>query len=438
MSAPCTDPPVPRPTRALLTDRTFGPWFWGNLASNSGNWLYNITAAVVVYELTGSALLVGVVSVAQFATLTVLSPWAGALSDRLDRRRLLMASQTVAFASAASLAAVTLVVGVDGLPGAWPIIVATLGIGLGVAFTGPTLQALVPALVPDEDLESAVTLTSMTFNVGRALGPGVAGVIFVTLGFEAAFAINAATFLVLLAALAVIRPREIDRGDADGGDRSVRAGLRHVRGDPVLRWLLVGIAAVGFATDPINTLAPPLADAVGGGDPLVGYLVSGFGVGAALTAMVAGRHQRRRSHLGSAGDGTLLLAAGLLTAALAPAGGVAVVAFALMGAGFLLALTGFTALLQRRVPESLRGRVMALWTVAFLGNRPVAALVDGGAADLVGVRAAMAIPVLVALGAALVARHLRRRGDVPASAARDVPEAAIDDEGGRARSARTP
>lgn len=405
--------PAPRGTAALLADRTFGPWFWGNLASNSGNWLYNVTAAVVVFELTGSAFLVGLVSVAQFATLTLLSPWAGALTDRVDRRRLLIASQTVSLASAGALAAVTVAVGVDGLPGAWPVIAATFGIGVGVAVTGPALQALTPALVDDADLESAVALTSMTFNVGRALGPGVAGVIFVTLGFEAAFVINALTFLVLLAALAVIRPRARDRGDADGGDRSVRAGLRHVRRDPVLLWLLAGIAAIGFATDPINTLAAPLAAAIGGGETLVAYLVSAFGIGAAGTALIASRLQRRRGRLATAGEGAWLLAGGLGIAAVAPGAAVALAAFAVMGSGFLLGLTSLTAVLQRRVPEALRGRIMALWAVAFLGNRPVAAVIDGTIADLAGVRAAMIVPAAVAVAGALVSWRLRCRRAEP-------------------------
>lgn len=160
--------PAPRRIRALLADRTFGPWFVGNLLSNCGNWLYNVVAAVVVSELTGSAVAVGMVSVAQFASLALLSPWAGSLSDRCDRRRLLLASQAVATASATAIAVVVVWVGTEGLEGAWPIILATAGIGVGVAFAGPAQQALVPALVDDVDLEPAVALTSLTFNVGRA------------------------------------------------------------------------------------------------------------------------------------------------------------------------------------------------------------------------------------------------------------------------------
>ena len=404
----------PRSTAALLVDPTFGPWFLGNLLSNSGNWLYNVTAAVVVYNLTGSALLVGVVSVAQFASLAILSPWAGALSDRFDRRLMLVASQAFAAASATGIAVTVVLTGADGLPGAWPVILATTGIGVGVAFAGPALQALVPALVDDADLENAVALTSLTFNIGRAIGPAAGGVLLATVGAEVAFVVNAVSFLALIGALALIRPRAVAR--TDGGDRSVRAGLAYVRADPVLLALLVGIGAVGFAADPINTLAPPLAAALGGGDGLVAFLVSAFGVGAAGIALVAGRVQRQFGVLPVARAGCLVLAAGLVAAALAPGPATALIAFAVMGTGFLLGVSTLTSALQRRVDEDLRGRVMALWSVAFLGTRPVAAIVDGAAADLLGVRPAFVVPVAVAVFGAFVATRLLRQAGAHATA----------------------
>lgn len=414
--------PAPRRTRDLLVDRTFGPWFWGNLASNSGNWLYNVTAAVVVFALTGSALLVGLVSVAQFGTLALLSPWAGALSDRFDRRRILVASQGLATLSAAGIAVPVVVLGADGLPGVWPVILASLGIGVGVAFAGPALQSLVPALVDDADLESAVALTALTFNVGRALGPAVAGLLLVTFGAEAAFALNALSFLVLIGALLWIRPRARDGATAD---RSVRAGLRHVRADRVTLGLLVGVGAVGFAADPINTLAPALAERLGGGDGLVAALVSTFGAAAAVVALAAGRLQRAGGLLVVAAGGCATMAAGAAVIAVAPVPATALAGFGLMGVGFVLGLTSFTSALQRRVPDGLRGRVMALWTVAFLGNRPIAAVVDGAVADLAGARVAMAVPGAVALAGVAVAVRLRRLegdadgvdGDGPASSA---------------------
>jgi MFS family permease len=401
----------PRTNWELLTDRTFGPWFWGNLVSNSGNWLFNVTAAVVVFRLSGSALLVGMVSVAQFAPLLLFSPLAGAVSDRLDRRRLLLGSQALSGAAATALAVAAVAFGVDELPGAWPILACALGIGFGQAVAAPALNALVPALVEDADLENAVSLTSLTFNFGRALGPAASGALLATLGAEVAFVVNAITFLVLIAALLVIRTRRPRVGR--GGDRSVRAGLRHVRADRVVLLLLLAVAATGFAADPIITLAPPLAADLGGGDTLVAVLVSAFGIAAAPAAGVSGRMQRSMGSSTVAGWGTTLCAGGLALAAISPGPGLAVVGFGLTGVGFVLALTSFTSLLQRRIPDAMRGRIMALWSVAFLGNRPIAATIDGAAADLVGPRWAMTIAIVIALAATVMALRLRSATQAP-------------------------
>lgn len=408
MTAPTAPPPRPvaRPARQLLTDRTFGPWFWGNVVSNSGNWLFNVTAAVVVFQLSRSALLVGLVSAAQFAPLVIAAPFAGALTDRLDRRELLMAAQTLAAGSATVLAVAVVVLGVDGLPGAWPIMAAAFGIGVGQAFSAPALNALVPALVDDVDLESGVALTSVTFSVGRALGPAASGALLATVGPEAAFVVNAASFLVLIIALATVTPRP--RPHASGTDRSVLAGMRYVRRDRVTVLLLLGVAAAGFAADPMITLAPPLAEELGGGDTLVAVLISAFGIAAAPAAAISGWYQRRVGSLAVSAVGGATMAGGLTTAATAPVAAVAVAGFGLTGVGFVLLLTGFTTVLQRRVPDELRGRVLALWSVAFLGNRPIAAVLDGSAADLIGPRWAMLIAITVAAGGALLALRLRR------------------------------
>jgi MFS family permease len=396
----------PRPTRALLVDRTFGPWFWGNLASNTGNWLFNVTAAIVVFRLSGSAFFVGLVSVAQFVPLVVLSPVAGAWSDRVDRRRLVFGGQLIAALSATALAVATLRLGAAGLPSAWPVILTALGVGIGGAIAAPALNSLVPYLVAERDLEDGIALTSLTFNVGRAIGPAGAGVLLATIGPVAAFTINAASFVPLLVALIVIRPRSVTTRPTR--DRSVRAGLRYVRENRDILLLLAGIGATGFAADPTITLTPPLAAALGGDDTLVAVMVSAFGIAAALTSLIAGRLQRSSGNLVVARAGTLILAASLLLAATAPFAGLAVAAFAATGLGFVLAINGFTTSLQRRLPDELRGRVMALWGVAFVGNRPIAAALHGGAADLVGVRWAVGIAIGVALLGAVAATRVSR------------------------------
>lgn len=407
-----TSTPAPaeaRSTRALLTDRTFGVYFVANLTSNCGTWLQNIAAAVVVYRLTGSTVMVGLVSILQFAASLLLSPWAGALGDRVDRRTLLLTGQVIAFVPATALAVWTAIVGVDGLPGPWPVLGAATLIGIGWAISVPNMQALVPALVEEADLDQAIALNSVTFNLARAVGPALGALTLAQLGAAAAFGLNALTYVVLIVALVVIRPRPAPRRSAEGHDGSVREGLCYVRSEPALFVLLMGVTALGFGTDPVNTLAPAMAETLGGGDALVGWLVSAFGLGAAATALGIGVI-RRRVTLGRMGViGLVVLAGGLFVFAWSPVVLVALGALALAGVGFLLALTGLTTELQRRVPERLLGRVMALWAVAFLGSRPLAALVDGAAGDVFGPRVAAAIAGAITLGVAVWLRAARRR-----------------------------
>ena len=412
-----TSPRAARTARALLRDRTFGPYFVGNLVSNCGTWLQNIAAAVVVFDMTGSTVLVGAVSVLQFSASLLLSPWAGALSDRFDRRRMLLGGQVLSVLAAGGLALWTGLVGVEGLPGPWPILVTAGLIGIGFAISVPTMQALVPALVEAEDLDQAVALNSVTFNLARAVGPALGALVLVSLGAAWAFTINAASYLTLMAALLIIRPRHVERQQS-AGDGSVREGLRYVRAEPALLVLLIGVTALGFGTDPVNTLTPAMAETLGGGDGLVGGLVSAFGAGAAAMAFGVGA-VRRRVALGPLGVGGLsILACGLLGFAVSPSPAWAIGALLLAGVGFLLAVTALTTELQQRVDERLRGRVMALWGVAFLGSRPLAALADGAVADLFGPRWAAALAALVtAVFAGWVGVARRRHGLDQAAAA---------------------
>lgn len=395
----------------LLTDRIFGPWFWGLVVSNVGHWLFNVTAVVVVFQITRSGVLVALVSVAQFAPLAVLSPLAGSMSDRMDRRSVLLVAQTVSAMAAGALAVAVVILGVDGLPGAWPILMAAMVMGAGHAVSLPALNALVPALVKEADLEGGVALTHLTFTVGRALGPAVSGGLLARVGPEVAFVANAVTSLALIAALLAVRPRSAAKPSS--GDGSFRTGLRYIRDDRIAVMLLWGVAATGFAADALVTLAPPLANAVGGGSTLVAWMISAAGVAAIPAAALIGRLQPVVGSLRLAQTGAGTVMTGYLAAALAPVAELAVAGYALAGIGYILSLTGFTTSLQRRVPDAFLGRVMAIWGVAFLGTRPIAAMVHGGAADVTGPRSAMMIAVLAAASAGLTATRLRGRSTAP-------------------------
>ena len=395
----------------LLADRVYGPFFVGNLVSNCGNWIHNVAAAVVVFELTDSAVAVGAVTACLWIGSLVLQPWAGALTDRYDRRRMLIAGQSISLLGAIAVAVPVLAIGAEDLSGPWPIYAGTLVIGLGVAFSMPAMQALIPALVPDRDLDRAIALNAVSFNLARAVGPAIAGLILISADASVAFAVNVVSFTVLIAVLVAIRPRF--RQEPTPGDTSVRAGLEWVRADRRAVVLLASMVAIGFATDPINTLTPPIAELVGDGEGLVGLMVAAFGAGAVCAAVFVERVRKRtgRERAGTIGLTVLGGAIGLFAFSASEAHALA--AMALAGAGFLVAVTSVTTQLQERVPDALRGRVLALWGVAFLGTRPISAALDGAIADVVSPRAAALAMAGAALAAALVQSREATRPAAP-------------------------
>lgn len=414
-----TDEPdgeAPRSGFAVLVSRDFGPYFVGNLTSSLGTWFQNLAASILVYRLTESTLLVGVVNFAQFIGAVLLAPWAGAAADRFDRRRLLMASQSAAFVITGVLAYLTLIDRVDAVT----VIVAAGLLGLSLAFMVPAMLSLVPLLVPRRDLDTALSLNSVTFNLARAVGPVLAAIVIDRYGLGQAFAINALTFLVLIGGLLIIRPRP--QAVVTGARPQLRESIALVRRDEVLTALLVVVAAASLTTDPVNTLTPEFATKVlGRSDTVTGVLIGGFGAGATLTALFLTGWLRRRRH-------TLVLsltveAAGMIVFGLAPNLPVAVAGMMLAGAGFLGAITRATTRIQNEVADDQLGRVMALWSLAFIGSRPIAALIDGAIADVAGPRVAAVTLALPALLAAWYIRRLIARREAegvtaPAAAAR--------------------
>jgi MFS family permease len=394
--------PLPRRTTwQVLFSRDFGTFFLGSSLSNIGTWFQNIAAGLLVYELTRSTLLVGAVNFAQFIGAFVLAPVAGAAADRFDRRRLLIVSQIAAATVGGSLAVLTAV----GTITTGIVVVAAVLLGLALAFMVPALLSLVPLLVPREDLDAAVSLNSVTFNLARAVGPVLGALVVERAGYALAFGLNAASFLAFVLALLVIRPRRQER--ATGPRPKLLETIRMIRSQPVWAALLVAVVAVSTSTDPINTLTPELAkDVFDGRDLDVGLLVGAFGAGATLTALTLIGWVRRRQH--ALVGAMVVQGIGLTSVAFAPSLPWALAGFAVSGGGFLAAITRSTVRLQAEVPEVQLGRVMALWSLAFVGTRPLAALVDGVTAELFGARAAtvvMALPVL--LTAPWVHRRLR-------------------------------
>jgi MFS family permease len=385
----------------LIRHRNFGPYFVGNAASASGTWFQNLAASLYVYEHTHSPFLLGVLQFGNFVPVLLLAPWGGSAADRLDRKRLLLVTQVVAVAVSGVLAALTW----EGHVSV-PLVMATaVCLGVASAFSAPASQALIGDLAPRAELQSAVALNSMTYNLARAVGPALAGVCVDRLGYAPSFAINAGSYLLLVLGLLAVRPRA--RTLASRGQARLRESLRIVRRQPELAAFLLIVTAIGFVSDPVNTESPAFAHAFGFGHQHLrlwsGLIVGAFGtgaIGAALLLAGRGAGSRRRMML------TLTVAAaGIVGFALSPSLWVGFVFLAIGGFGYLASNTSATSRLMLGVADEQRGRIMALWSVAFLGLRPAASLLDGALAGAFGVRLAgvvLAVPALACAAALLL------------------------------------
>jgi len=389
----------------LIGHRNFGPYFVGNAASASGTWFQNLAAALLIYRLTHSALLLGVLNFAQFIPILVLTPWAGSLADRVDRRRLLFVFQSLAVVLAAALALLAWA----GLASTWVVIADTLCLGVVSAFSAPAQQALIVSLVSRTEVPTAVALNSMTFNLARTLGPAGAALCVHYLGIPASFAVNAASYGVFIAALVIVRPRRQEKASRE--ESRVRDSFRLLRRRPELAAFLLIVAIVGFASDPVNTLSPAFANAYGRPDTWAGFIVGAFGAGAVTAALVvAGRVAGSRSRMAAT---LFLLGGGVAAFSLCPWLPLGFVLLFVGGFGYLASNTAATTRLQLGVAEQQRGRIMALWSLAFLGLRPFASLLDGAVARTWSVRVAGVVLATPAIAAALAitATALRRRRD---------------------------
>ncbi len=388
-------------TLRVLTLRNFWPYFAGNLLSNCGTWFQNIAQAILIYRLTGSTFFVGVVNFAQFAGVFLLAPFAGSAADRFDRRRMIVLTQVGAIVVTAALAALQ----GAGLATAPVVIVLTGLLGLTFALAIPAIQAMVPDLVDTEHLAAALALSSVTFNLARAVGPVLGAVVVARLGIAAAFGLNSLSYLALIAGLLAVRPAQVPR--SAGPPPRWRESVRMVRDDVALVALLVVVAAISVTQDPVNTLTPGFSSEVfGRADTLTGVLVGAFGLGAALAAAVAGRPGNPVRRLA---PGCLCMGLGMLGFAVAPTVPVALVALLVGGFGFMVTNTGATTALTMEAAPEQRGRVMAMWSLGFLGTRPPASLADGAMASAAGLRTAAVVLTLPVLAAGAAMARLRRR-----------------------------
>lgn len=383
--------------------------FWiGAFVSNSGTWLQGIAVPFVLYELTRSALWVGLATFAAFIPIMVMGPLGGSLADRMSRKRILIVGQGAAALFAIALWAAY----AAGIREPGVILGLTAAMSSAAGITIPAWQALVPSLVPRSDLESAITLNSVQFNASRAVGPAVAGLVLASIGPAAAFLINGLSFLAVVGAvLAITSPAPRLDAPAESVIRGFRSAWSYlVAHAGIARGVLIAVL-VGFLGYPIVQFTVVWAeDVYGVGPAALGVLTGAIGIGAVLVAPVVGGAfgDLSRSSVVRVALPTYGLAVAVF--GLSTAYWVGILAVAVAGAGFLAIVASTNTAAQAIVVEHFRGRVMAIRVMSFTAAYPLGGLLQGWLADRIApaivVATAGGLLVLVGLAAGLVPRWL--------------------------------
>ena len=405
------DQPVRRGgARAAFAYPTFRRVYLGALLSNIGSWMQTVILGAFIYHQTGSATYVALGTLAQLGPLLLLSIPGGAIADRFDRRTVLVVVSIEQLAFSLAIAALV----ARPSPNMALLLGCILAIGIGQAVYAPAYSALIPTLVDRKDMAGAISLNSANMNLSRVIGPAIGGVLYAKVGASWVFVGNAVTYLFIIGALWGVR---LPRAVVEIGESRVQrllGGIRAARRDRVGSRCLTTMVLFSFFCLPIAVLMPVLAHADLGLDEdsvAYGLLYAAFGLGAVVGALSIGTFLVKRDlatlvRLGLAGYAVSLAAFGLIRQpALAYP-----VAF-LVGVFYFGTVTSLSTVLQQRLDDSVRGRVMALWIMAFGGTVPLGAIVAGPLSDLVGITG-------VLLGGAGVAALLAAFGGVAPEAAR--------------------
>jgi MFS family permease len=378
-----------------LRYRNFALIWSAALVSNVGTWMQTVAVGVLVTARTGRPGWTGLVAAAAFLPIGLLSPVGGAMADRVDRRVWLFVTtvgETLFAAALAVLAATG-----HATPALATVLVFFGGAMSAIGF--PAYQAMLPSLVPQEDLGAAISLSSAQFNLGRVIGPALAGVAIVAGGYSLAFAINAGSFLAVLVALALVRLPAVARpGTSESLRRRLIEGARASMANPAARLAIGLISIVAVTASPFIALVPAMAlkafHSKAGGTSV---LVTAQGIGAVLGALaltpLANRFGRRLVLLADVVAVCLLLVA----YSLSPNLWVGAVALMFTGAAYIGVLAGSNTLIQLHAPDALRGRMLGIFMMALGVLYPIGALVQGAIANVIGIRAVTAAGALVLL-----------------------------------------
>ena len=362
-----------RTTFASLRLRNYRLYFIGQGVSLVGTWMQGIAQAWLVLTLTNSGVALGFVMAAQFLPVLFLAPYGGVLADRFPKRRILLVSQSCAAVLALVLAALVY----TGTVRLWMVFVLAAGLGIVNAIDNPTRQSFVHELVGAKDLRNAVTLNSLEVNLARVIGPAFAGALIAGIGLSMCFAVNGLSFIAVLVCLALMRSSDLHKTAlVEPAKGQLREGLAYALHTPIIRNALIMMTLVGMLTYEfpvtLGMLSKFTFNATAGSYAL---LTSAVGVGAVLGGLATAG--RRRAALRGLTIASFGFGVTMFLAAVSPTLAFAALAMVAVGA-FSIAFTSLTnTILQLEAEPQMRGRVMSLWAVAFLGSTPIGAPIVG-------------------------------------------------------------
>jgi len=388
----------PSAVRALR-NRDYALYWSGLLISATGSWMQNVAQGWLVFDLTGSKLYLGIVGAAGTLPMLFLALPGGVIADRFNKRRIVIVTQTLALVQALILG----LLAVTHLVKPWHIVVLASFSGLVNSLDVPARQAMTVEIVGKPDLMNAVALNSSAFNGARVFGPAIAGVIVAASGAGVCFLINAASYLAVIVSLLVIRPKPLRPSSKEVPMlEQIREGLGYSRRNAVIRDLLIltGVASV-FGLQ-YGTLVPALAkEVLGVGPKQFGLLVSAAGVGAVTAALSIAAFGHLFIPRRIVAVGSILAPVGIIALSTTQSYSFSVACLVVIGFGMMLFLAVSNSIVQVASPDELRGRILSVRTLVFMGLAPLGALQVGWLAQRFGVPRSLEIGGFACLAAAL-------------------------------------
>lgn len=404
MTSPASPRPWPAPVRAL-GHAHFRRYFAGQAVSILGSWIQQVAMAWLVYRITGSAALLGVTAFAALIPQLLIGPLAGAWVDKHDKRRALLWVQALLTTQALLLAWLTWMDWVS----AWLLVAMSALMGVLNSFDTPLRQSLISAFVGRrEDLPNALALNAMLFNSGRFIGPPIAGLLLANLSEAACFAVNALSFLALIAAVSSIRLHALPRAQGSMGD-VFREGVVYAWQTWLVRMLILTLIALNLTASAYAVLLPVFARDVFAGDArTLGWLWGAAGCGAFLSTLYLATRQSMPGLVRSIVWGAAMSALALAVFGLTRQLPVALAAMVVLGFGISVSNVGINMVLQSTAPDRLRGRVVSFFTSARFGFDALGGLIAGVLATALGAGVTLALEGGVLLGFVLFLLSRRR------------------------------